>query len=35
MTLTGSDLFIAALLVGYLYARWRLYRHLLAKRRAR
>ena len=35
MTLTGTDLFIAALLVGYLFARWRLHRHLQARRRAR
>ncbi len=35
MTVTGTDLFIAALVVGYIFARWRLHRHLLARRRAR
>jgi hypothetical protein len=35
MTLTGTDLLIAALLIGYIFARWRLHRHLQAKRRAR
>ena len=35
MTVTGADLFIAALLFGYLVARWRLHRHLQARRRAR
>ncbi len=35
MTVNGTDLFIAALGVGYVYARWCLHRHLLARRRAR
>lgn len=35
MNLNGTDLFIAALLVGYVFARWRLHRHLQARRRAR
>jgi hypothetical protein len=35
MTLTGTDLLIAALVVGYIVARWRLHRHLKEKRRAR
>jgi len=35
MTVSGTDLFIAALVAGYLFARWRLHRHLLARRRTR
>ena len=35
MTVNGTDLFIAALVVGYFLARGRLHRHLQAKRRAR
>jgi hypothetical protein len=35
MHLTGTDVFIAALLLGYVLARWRLHRHLQDKRRAR
>lgn len=35
MTVSGTDLFIAALVVGYVLARWGLHRHLLARRRTR
>ena len=35
MTVNGTDLFVAALVVGYVFARWRLHRHRLARRRAR
>jgi hypothetical protein len=35
MTVTGTDLLIAVLLVCYILARWRLHRHLRARRRAR
>ena len=35
MTVNSTDLFIAALVVGYIFARWRLHRHLQARRRAR
>ena len=35
MSVTGTDLFIAALVVGYVLARWRLHRHLQARRRTR
>jgi hypothetical protein len=35
MTVTGTDLFIAVLVVGYVFARWRLHRHLQARRRER
>ena len=35
MTVNGTDLFIAVLVVGYVVARWRLHRHLKDKRRAR
>jgi hypothetical protein len=35
MSVNSTDLFIAALVVGYIVARWRLHRHLKDKRRAR
>jgi hypothetical protein len=35
MTVTGTDLLIAALVIGYVFARWRLHRHLQARRRVR
>jgi hypothetical protein len=35
MTVNGTDLFIAVLVVGYVVARWRLHRHLQVRRRAR
>jgi hypothetical protein len=35
MTVNGTDLFIAVLVVGYVFARWRLQRHLQARRRER
>jgi len=35
MTVNGTDLFIAVLVVGYVVARWRLHRHLQTRRRAR
>lgn len=35
MNVNGTDLFIAVLVIGYVFARWRLYRHLQARRRAR
>lgn len=35
MIVNGTDLFILALVVGYVLARWRLYRHLQDRRRVR
>jgi hypothetical protein len=35
MTVNGTDLFIGLLMVGYIFARWRLHRYLQARRRAR
>jgi hypothetical protein len=35
MNVSGTDLFIAFLVVGYVFARWRLHRHLQARRRVR
>lgn len=35
MTVNGTDLLIAVLVVGYVFARWRLHRHLMTKRRVR
>jgi hypothetical protein len=35
MHISGTDLFIAALVLGYIVARWQLHLHLKSKRRAR
>jgi hypothetical protein len=35
MNVNGTDLFVAVLVVGYVFARWRLHRHLQTRRRTR